>query len=201
MLGEAADRLGLTEALSRALGGVRQRRGRHDAGRVLRDLAVMVADGGDCLSDLRAVRDQEPLFGQVASNATAFRLIDRIAADPQLLDAVRAARARARENAWAAGARPERIIIEIDATLIAAHSEKQGAAGTFKGGFGFHPLLAYLDESREALAGLLRAGNAGANTAADHVAVVELVLEQLPRDVVSPRRSWSGPTAPPPPTS
>ena len=101
--GEAADRLGLTEALSRVLGGVRQRRGRHDAGRVLRDLAVMVADGGDCLSDLRAVRDQEPLFGQVASNATAFRLIDRIAADPQLLDAVRAARARARENAWAAG--------------------------------------------------------------------------------------------------
>ena len=184
LLGEAADRLGLTEALSRALGGVRQRRGRHDAGRVLRDLAVMVADGGDCLSDLRAVRDQEPLFGQVASNATAFRLIDRIAADPQLLDAVRAARARARENAWAAGAGPERIIVEIDATLIAAHSEKQGAAGTFKGGFGFHPLLAYLDESREALAGLLRAGNAGANTAADHVAVVELTLEQLPRDVV-----------------
>ena len=184
LLGEAADRLGLTEALSRALGGVRQRRGRHDAGRVLRDLAVMVADGGDCLSDLRAVRDQEPLFGQVASNATAFRLIDRIAADPQLLDAVRAARARARENAWAAGAGPEQIIVEIDATLIAAHSEKQGAAGTFKGGFGFHPLLAYLDESREALAGLLRAGNAGANTAADHVAVVELALEQLPRDVV-----------------
>ena len=184
LLGEAADQLGLTKALSRALGGVRQRRGRHDAGRVLRDLAVMVADGGDCLSDLRAVRDQEPLFGQVASNATAFRLIDRIAADPQLLDAVRAARARARENAWAAGARPERIIIEIDATLIAAHSEKEGAAGTFKGGFGFHPLLAYLDESREALAGLLRAGNAGANTAADHVAVVELALEQLPRDVV-----------------
>ena len=184
LLGEAADRLGLTEALSRALGGVRQRRGRHDPGRVLRDLAVMVADGGDCLSDLRAVRDQEPLFGQVASNATAFRLIDRIAADPQLLDAVRAARARARENAWAAGAGPERIIIEIDATLIAAHSEKEGAAGTFKRGFGFHPLLAYLDESREALAGLLRAGNAGANTAADHVAVVELALEQLPRDVV-----------------
>jgi hypothetical protein len=118
----------------------------------------MVADGGDCLSDLGGVREQEPLFGQVASNATAFRLIDRIAADPQLLDAVRAARARARENAW--------------------------AAGTFKGGFGFHPLLAYLDESREALAGLLRAGNAGANTAADHVHVVELALEQLPRDVV-----------------
>lgn len=184
LLAEAADRLGLTRALSRALGGVRQRRGRHDPGRVLRDLAVMVADGGDCLSDLRAVRDQEPLFGKVASNATAFRLIDQIAADPELLDRLRAARARARENAWNAGARPERIIIELDATLIGAHSEKEGAAGNFKGGFGFHPLLAYLDESREALAGLLRPGNAGANTAADHVHVVDLALEQLPRDAI-----------------
>jgi hypothetical protein len=90
-------------------------------------------------------------------------------------------RARAREHNWAA---PERIVIDLDATLITAHSDKDGAAGTFKGGFGFHPLLAYLDESREALAGLLRAGNAGANTAADHRKVVELALEQLPRAVV-----------------
>ena len=184
LLAEAADRLGLTRALSAGLAGVRERRGRHNPGRVVRDLAVMLADGGDCLSDLRAVRDQQPLFGEVASDATAFRLIDRIAADPALLDALRWARARARENAWNAGAAPERIIIDIDATLISAHSEKDGAAGTFKGGFGFHPLLAYLDESREALAGVLRPGNAGANTAADHVDVVGLALEQLPRAVV-----------------
>lgn len=184
LLAEAADRLGLTVALSRGLAGMRERRGRHDPGRVVRDLAVMLADGGDCLSDLRAVRDQEPLFGPVASNATAFRVIDAMAADPALLDALRAARARARENAWNAGAAPGRIIIDIDATLIGAHSEKDGAAGTFKGGFGFHPLLAFLDESREALAGVLRPGNAGANTASDHVDVVDLVLEQLPREVV-----------------
>ena len=75
-------------------------------------------------------------------------------------------------------------MIDIDATLISAHSEKEGAAGTFKGGFGFHPLLAYLDETREALAGVLRPGNAGANTAADHIEIVELALEQLPREVV-----------------
>jgi hypothetical protein len=184
LLAEAADRLGLTAALSRGLAGMRERRGGHDPGRVVRDLAVMLADGGDCLSDLRAVRDQRPLFGEVASDATAFRVIDRIAGDPELLGALREARARARENAWAAGARPGRIIIDIDATLIGAHSEKDGATGTFKGGFGFHPLLAYLDESREALAGVLRPGNAGANTAADHVEIVDLVLEQLPRDVV-----------------
>jgi Transposase DDE domain group 1 len=184
LLGEAADRLGLTRALLQGLAGMRERRGGHDPGRVVRDLAMMLADGGDCLSDLRAVRDQEPLFGKVASNATAFRVIDAIAADPQLLGALRAARARARENAWNAGAAPGRIVIDIDATLITAHSEKDGAAGTFKGGFGFHPLLAYLDETREALAGVLRPGNAGANTASDHVDVVDLALAQLPRDVV-----------------
>jgi hypothetical protein len=184
LLAEAADRLGLTRELSGALRGMRQRQSRHDPGRVVRDLAVMLADGGDCLSDLRAVRDQQPLFGPVASNATAFRVIDQIAADPGLLDALRAARARARENAWQAGAAPERIVVDIDATLIGAHSEKEGAAGTFKGGFGFHPLLAYLDETREALAAVLRAGNAGANTAADHLEIVDLALEQLPRTIV-----------------
>jgi DDE family transposase len=184
LLAEAADRLGLTDALSRALAPVRERRGRHDPGRIVRDLAVMLADGGDCLSDLRAVRDQQPLFGPVASDATAFRVIDRIAGDPGLLEALRAARAQARERAWNAGMAPQRIVIDIDATLIGAHSEKQGAAPTFKRGFGFHPLLAYLDESREALAGVLRPGNAGANTAADHIDVVGLVLAQLPPAVV-----------------
>jgi hypothetical protein len=184
LLAEAADRLGLTDALSRALAPMRERRGRHDPGRVVRDLAVMLADGGDCLADLRAVRDQAPLFGPVASDATAFRVIDRIASDPALLDALRTARARARERAWDAGVAPKRIVIDIDATLISAHSEKDGATGTFKRGFGFHPLLAYLDESREALAGVLRPGNAGANTATDHIDVVELALEQLPRRAV-----------------
>jgi hypothetical protein len=184
LLAEAADRLGLTAALSEALAPMRERACKHDPGRVVRDLAVMLADGGDCLADLRAVREQEPLFGVVASDATAFRLIDAIAADPDLLDALRAARARAREHAWASGGAPGRVMIDVDATLITAHSEKDGAAGTFKRGFGFHPLLAYLDASREALAGVLRPGNAGANTAADHVAVVDLALEQLPREVI-----------------
>jgi hypothetical protein len=184
LLAEAADRLGLTAALSRALAPMRARRGKHDPGQVIRDLAVMLADGGDCLADLRAVRDQQVLFGPVASDATAFRVIDRIASEPGLLDALRGARARARQNAWKAGAQPERIVVDIDATLITAHSEKEGAAGTFKRGFGFHPLLAYLDQTREALAGVLRPGNAGANTAADHIEIVELVLEQLPRQAI-----------------
>jgi hypothetical protein len=179
LLAETAERIGLTSALSGALGAIRQRRGRHDPGRVVRDLAVMIADGGDCLSDLRAVRDQQPLFGAVASDATAFRVIDALAGDPALLAALRYARGGARAQAWAAGARPERIIIDIDATLIGAHSDKEGATGTFKGGFGFHPLLAYLDETHEALGAVLRPGNAGANTAADHLRVLDLALEQL----------------------
>jgi hypothetical protein len=189
LLGEVADRVGLTQELSRALAEVRERRGRHDPGRVIRDLAVMLADGGDCLSDLRAVRDQQPLFGPVASNSTAFRLVDRIANDPGLLDAVRTARARARERAWGLGVRPERIVIDIDATLIGAHTEKEGAAVNFKGTFGFHPLLAYLDESREALAGMLRPGNAAAHGAQAQIEVLEQALEQLPLDVVSDLRT------------
>jgi hypothetical protein len=83
---------------------------------VIRDLAVMLADGGDCLSDLRAVRDQEPSFGAVASDTTAFRLIDAIAGHDGLLQALRGARARARSRAWELGARPERIVIDVDAT-------------------------------------------------------------------------------------
>ena len=124
-MAEVADRVGLTRELRGALEGVHERRGRHDPGRVIRDLAVMLADGGDCLSDLRAVRDQQPLFGPVASDSTAFRLIDRIAEEPELLDAVRSARARARQRAWELGVHPQRIVIDIDATLINAHTEKE----------------------------------------------------------------------------
>jgi len=163
---------------------MRERRSGHDPGRVVRDLAVAIADGGDCLADLRAVRDQDPLFGPVASDSTAFRVIERIASEPGLLEALRAARAVARERAWAAGARPAEIVIDLDATLVTAHSEKEGAAGTYKRGFGFHPLLAYLDETREPLGGMLRPGNAGANTAADQIAVAEQALGQLPVEVV-----------------
>ena len=184
LLAQVADKTRLTRALSSELGGVRERRAGHDPGRVVRDLAVMLADGGDCLADLRAVRDQAPLFGAVASDSTAFRVIERIAADPELLEGLRDAHARARERAWRLGVRPDRATIDLDATLIAAHSDKGGAAGNFKAGFGFHPLLAYLDESHEALAGELRPGNAGANTARDQIAVGEAALEQIPAEHV-----------------
>lgn len=175
---ELADRIGLTGALSQALAPTRERHSAHDPGRVLRDLVVSIADGGDCVSDLGVMRGQEALFGAVASETTAHRVLDSI--DGDRLEEIRAARARARASAWVAGASPESLILDIDATLIDAHSEKELAAGNYKRGFGFHPLLCYLDESGEALAGLLRPGNAGSNTAADHFEVLQLALEQLP---------------------
>jgi hypothetical protein len=185
LVAETADRLGLTSALDRGLGDLFERSPTHSPGRVVRDLAVMLADGGEALCDLGSVRDQEALFGSVASDATAYRLIERIAADPDALEAIRGARAEARSRAWRRGARPRLIEIDLDATLLVAHSDKEGAAGNFKGGFGFHPMLAYLDGSEEALAGLLRPGNAGANTAADQIAVLDAALAQLPRRVAA----------------
>jgi len=180
LLAQVADKIGLTRALGVAVGEPGLRAGSHDRGRVIRDLAVMLADGGDCLADLRAVGDQAALFGSTASPSTAFRVIDRIASDPGSLDALRAAHARARERFWKRHGVPERLTIDVDATLITAHSEKERAAGNYKGGYGFHPLAAYADETREALGGLLRPGNAGANTAADHQTVLDRALEQIP---------------------
>ena len=139
LLAQVADKVGLTRALSLRLAGLKQRRRGHDPGRVIRDLAVMLADGGECVSDLGAVREQEALFGAVASDSTAFRVIDRIASEPGLLEALRSAHARARERFWELHGAPERLTIDVDATLITAHSEKEQAAGNYKGGYGFHP--------------------------------------------------------------
>lgn len=163
LLAGLADRLGLSGALSQAMRGVRRRRSRHDPGRTLRDLALMLVDGGDCLADLSALRDQPSLFGEVASDATAWRALAALA--DGRLPAVRKARATARERVWELAGAPRRVVLDLDATLITAHSDKERAAGNYKHGFGFHPLLAYEATTQEALAGILRPGNAGANTA------------------------------------
>jgi Transposase DDE domain group 1 len=180
LLVELSDRVGLTVALSGALAGTRERRSAHDPGRVLRDVAVMLADGGDCVTDMDAYRGQERLFGARASETTTHRVLKSI--DEHLLARVRGARGVARARAWDAGARPETITFNIDATLLTAHSEKELAAGDYKHGYGFHPLGCWLDETGEALAAILRPGNAGSNTAADHFTVLALALEQLPAE-------------------
>ena len=165
---------------------------------MLVDVAVMIADGGEAISDLAVLRDQPDLFGQVASTPTAWRTLEAV--DDAVLERIAAARAAARAEVWAAGADPGFYVIDFDGTLVTSHSDKQGAAPTYKRGFGFHPLLAFLDATGEALAGILRPGNAGSNTAADHVELLAMALEQLPVDPENVRSS-PGPTRPRSPTA
>ena len=180
LLALTAQRLGLTDGLSGALAGTRERRSANDPGRVLCDLAVMAADGGSCVSDLAVLAGQGALFGDIASVSTARRVLLKVGESE--LERIRQARALARERAWKAGAGPDRVILDFDATPISIHSEKEQAAGHYKGGFGFNPLIATC--AREVLAGVLRPGNAGANNAADHLRVLELALEQLPKSAL-----------------
>jgi hypothetical protein len=178
LIAELADRVGLTAGLSAAMTHTRRRRSAHDPGVVLTQLAVMLADGGDCLADIAVLRRQPELFGRVGSDPTVWRVLDSV--HSLGLRNIAAARAAARTRAWAAGAAPDEVVIDIDGTLVDAHSDKQDATPTYKRGFGFYPILAYLDATGEGLAGLLRPGRAGSNDAADHLAVLDAALAQLP---------------------
>jgi len=180
LLCDLADDLGLTEALSQAMAPTKKRCRGHDRGEVLVDLAVALADGATTISDLKTLSDQPALFGDVASVATTWRTLEAI--DDSALERIASARARARKAAWEAGLDPGYYVIDIDGTLVLSASDKEGAAPTYKKGFGFYPLMAYLDATGEALAGLLRPGNAGSGTAADHITVLEAALAQLPVD-------------------
>ncbi len=150
-----------------------------------------VASGGDHLSDLGAVRDQEPLFGAVGSDATAWRKAEAIARDPELWRAPRCPQKSARGCPGGRCGADGPLFIDLDPTLIEAGFAKEGAAGTFKGGFGLRPMLTFLDRPADAcggepLPGLLRPGNAGANTVADQIeGAAEEALEQLPADMAS----------------
>ena len=179
LLADLADKTGLTAALSEAMASTKVRDRGHDRGRVLVDAAVMIADGGEAISDIAALGQQRGLFGEVASVSTLWRVLDVAGGR---VEQIKTARASARRAVWAAGADPGFYVIDIDATLVGSHSNKQGAAGTYKHGFGFHPLMAYLDATGEALAGLLRPGNAGSNTATDHITVLDDALDQLTVD-------------------
>jgi hypothetical protein len=194
LLLRTAEAVGLDAALSAAIGPWRAPLARHDPGKVLLDLAVSLAIGGDCLADVAQLRAAPEVFGPVASDPTVSRLIDRLADDaPAALAAIAAATAAARVRAWelAGDQAPDHgrsaadpLVIDVDATLVTAHSEKEQAAPTFKRGFGFHPLCAFLDHGPEGtgepLAILLRRGNAGSNTVTDHLAVLRDALAQLP---------------------
>jgi hypothetical protein len=181
---------GLGRGLSAALQPWRAPRAVHDPGKVVADLAAALALGGDCLADIAVLREQPDLAGPVASDPVVSRLVRSLAADgPRALAVIRAARAAARERAWAlAGdAAPGAggpVTIDLDATIVIAHSEKEQACPTWKKIFGHHPMTAWADHGQdgngEPLAIVLRPGNAGSNTAADHIEAAGLALAQLP---------------------
>ncbi|WTW91915.1 IS1380 family transposase [Streptomycetaceae bacterium NBC_01309] len=190
LLVETVRKSGLDAALSAALAPWRKTRAVHDPGKVLLDVALAVALGGDCLADVGVLRAEPAVFGPVASDPTVSRLVDTLAAaGPKALAAIRSARAQVRERVWVlAGlsgpAADGRVTVDIDGVLVLAHSEKQDAAATWKKSFGHHPLVAFVDHgqagSGEPVAALLRPGNAGSNTAADHITATRLALAQLP---------------------
>ncbi|HKT58176.1 MAG TPA: IS1380 family transposase [Microbacterium sp.] len=194
LLTETARAAGLDRALSAALGRWRKPLAVHDPGKIVLDLAITLALGGDALSDVATLRAEPGVYGQVASDPTVSRTITALAADAdRVLAAIGTARQHARSTAWAragnhapdAVASPDApVVIDLDATLLTAHSEKENARPTWKKGFGFHPLCAFVDHGQagtgEMLAVELRPGNAGSNTATDHITVTKAALAQLP---------------------
>ncbi|MFD8425726.1 IS1380 family transposase [Streptomyces sp. NPDC059668] len=199
LLVETVRRAGLDAALSTALAPWREPRTVHDPGKVVLDLALAVALGGDCLSDVGSLRAEPTLFGPVASDPTVSRLVDALAgAGPRALAAIRGASAQVRERVWklAGSDAPDaggEVVVDIDGVLVLAHSDKQDATATWKRTFGHHPLIAFVDHgsqgSGEPVAGLLRPGNAGSNTAADHITTTKLALAQLPKKYRRGRRT------------
>jgi hypothetical protein len=195
LLADIAEATGLAAGFVQALAPLRQRDRGHAPGRVAVDVAVMLADGGEEVGDIAVLRDQAELFGVVASDATVWRVLDAI--DDAAIGRLRGARAAARELAWAqraetcgeggglpasktAGRDMAALVIDIDASIVECHSEKENAGPAWKKSFGYYQIFAFCHNTREALAGLLRKANAGSGTADDHVAVLDLALEQIP---------------------
>jgi hypothetical protein len=187
LLREVADLSGLTEQVSAVLADTYRGPWVHDPGRVFTDLAAAVADGADCVSGVGSLVDQQLQHGPVASLTTTWRLLDQ-RVDAAHLPAMKAARASARAEVWAAGGAPgggDTLVLDVDASISVDHSDrKENAAATWKRTFGFHTLLVFADRPEiaggEAMAGKLRPGNAGSNTTCDHVEVLTEALASIP---------------------
>jgi hypothetical protein len=191
LLVETVRKTGLDQAISQVLAPWRKPRAVHDPGKILLDVALAVALGGDCLADVAMLRCEPAVFGQVASDPTISRLIDTLAASGEkALQAIRSARSEVRQRAWSLADKnaPDadgRVVVDLDGVLVVAHSDKEDAAPTWKKTYGHHPLTAFVDHgpdgTGEPVAALLRPGNAGSNTAADHITTAQLALAQLPK--------------------
>jgi hypothetical protein len=193
LLRKAADQSGLTAQMSAAL----RKKGASpllDRGIVLVSLAAAIALGATSMSDIALLAHLAPVLGDAPSGPTVRRALD-LAGTAATLDKIARARARARAHAWkliegtpagfpwleiAGKTLTGWLVIDMDATLVTASSDKEGAAPTWKKGYGFHPLGAWLANTRECLAMLLRPGNAGSNTFTDHKEVLAAALRQVP---------------------
>ncbi|WP_424871059.1 IS1380 family transposase [Streptomyces sp. SAI-229] len=199
LLVETVRKVGLDQAISAVLAPWRKPRTVHDPGKILLDVALAVALGGDCLADVAVLRAGPGVFGPVASDPTVSRLVDALASHgDKALQAIRAARAEARERVWQLAGRtaPDaggQVTVDLDGVLVIAHSDKEDAAPTWKRTYGHHPLMAFVDHgpggTGEPVAALLRPGNAGSNTAADHITAAQLALAQLPKKYRRGRRT------------
>ena len=184
-LGRFADRVGLPSALSAAVPWSGERAPRHDRGTVLTQAMLMLAGGGESCADIEHLRGQDRLFGAVASDSTLYRTIRKITPTVRADLTARMGEVRApmwRRMAATTGTTP--VVFDIDASLVEIDSaNKEGTAPNYKGGFGYHPMFCFADATGETLAALLRPGNAGANTVADHLAVLDAAVAQLPDEI------------------
>jgi hypothetical protein len=195
-LGAFADRLRLGDSLSERVAPGGERAPVHDRGKVLVQTMLMLAGGGEACADIEHLRAQPDLFGSVASDSTLYRTFRQLDADTLagLWDAVAAVRVAVwRRSSATTGTAT--VVMDIDSSLHQVHSEnKDGAAPTYKGGFGFHPIYCFADATGEALGVLLRPGNAGANTIGDHVTVLDRAIGQLPDEVAVGHRDGDDPS-------
>lgn len=189
-LGAFADRLGVPQVLSAAVPWNGERAPVHDRGKVLTHAMLMLAGGGEACSDIEHLRGEDRLFGSVASDSTTYRTFRAIT--PAVRADLHAAFASVRRRVWERSSvtnTSDRVVLDIDASLVEIHSEnKEQTAATYKRGFGFHPMFCFADVTGEALAAVLRPGNAGANTVTDHLAVLDTAIGQLPESVAAGHR-------------
>ena len=196
LLRETIRACGLDRGLAEALSPWRPSRTRHDPSKVVLDIATALALGGDRLADIAALRSQPTLFGPVASDPTVSRVLTKLSGDvDDVVAAIRDVRAMSRSRVWArkrplagtAGTRHGgQVIVDVDATLVTAHSDKERAEPTFKRGFGFAPMCAFVDHSEhgtgETLAIDLCPGKASPWNSADHLSILDAALDQLPEE-------------------
>ncbi len=194
-LGGFADRLGLGASLSARIPVTGERLPVHDRGKVLVQAMLMLAGGGEACADIEHLRSQPALFGSVASDSTLYRSLRHI--DGSTLAGVWEAIGEVRARVWrrsSATTGTATVVLDIDSSLHQIHSEnKAQAAPNYKGGYGFHPIYCFADATGETLGVRLRPGNAGANTIADHVDVLDQAIAQLPAEIALGHRCGDDP--------